>query len=115
MMEPLLNALACERGRSKQASEALHNAHETILTLEAQVTRREVELECRDHRHITNVKPIPRKRSLVEALRPILPDMPLSEVVHSLRIAEEHNHALEQEVHELHTRVSRLHSLNFTL
>lgn len=104
-MEALLNALACERGRYKQASEALHNAHETILTLEAQVARREAELASRDHRHITDVKPIP-PRSLIEALHPNLPEVPLSEVYHSLSIAEERNHILEQEVHELHNRVS---------
>ena len=114
-MEALLNALACERGRYKQTSDALRNAHETILTLEAQVTRREAELECRDHRSIANVKPIPRKRSLVEALRPNLPEVPLSEVVHSLNIAEERNHALEQEIQELHTRVGRLQLHSFTL
>jgi predicted nucleic acid-binding Zn-ribbon protein len=106
-MEALLNALACERGRYNQASEALHNAHETILTLEAQVARREAELESRDHRRVADTNPIPRKRSLVEALRPNLPEVPLSEVVQSLSIAEERNHDLEQEVHELHNRVSR--------
>jgi len=105
-MEALVNALACERGRYSQASEALHHAHETILTLEAQVARREAELERRDHEHIAGVKPIPRKRSLVEALHPSLPEVPLSEVVRSLSVAEERNHALELEVHELHNRVS---------
>jgi len=105
-MEALLNALACERGRYKQASEALHNAHGTILTLEAQVARREAELECRDLQHIANIKPIPRKRSLVEVLHPNLPEVPLPEVVHTLNVAEERNHVLEQEVRELHSRVS---------
>jgi len=114
-MEALLNALACERGRYKQASEALHNAHEIILTLEAQVARREAELECRDHQHNANVKPIPRKRSLLEALRPSPPGVPLSEVVHSLSVAEERNHALEQEIRELHTRVSCPYLPKFTL
>ena len=110
-MEALLNALAYERGRYKQASEALHNAHETVLTLEAQVARREAELETRDHQHIVDVKPIPPKRKLVEALHPNLPEVPLSEVVHSLSIAGGHNHVLEQEVHELRNRVSRPLSL----
>jgi len=114
-MEALLHTLACERGRYRQASEALQIAHETILTLEAQVTRREAELECQDHQRVTNVKPIPRKRSLAEALRPNLPEVPLSEVVHSLSVAEERNHALEQEIHELHIRVSRLQLSNLTL
>lgn len=106
-MEALSNALARERTRYKQVSEALHNAHETILTLEAQVARREAELESRDHQHVADVKPIPLKRSLAEALHPNLPEVPLSEVIHSLSIAEEHNYVLEQEVHELHNRVSR--------
>ena len=104
----MVNTLACERDRYKQASEALHDAHETILTLEAQVARREAELECRGHQHIANIKPIPRKRNLVEALRPDIPEVPLSEIVHSLSVAEERNHVLEQEIHELHTRVSHL-------
>jgi len=106
-MEALLYALAVERGRYKQASEALHNAHETILTLEAQVARREAELESRDHQHIADVKPILPKPSLIEALHPNLLEVPLSEVVHSLSIAEEHNHLLEQDVRELNNRVSR--------
>ena len=114
-MGVLLNSLARERGRCKQSSEALYNAHETILTLEAQVARREAELESRDYRHIADVKPIPQKRNLVEALRPNLPELPLSEVVHSLNIAEEHNHVLEREVHELHNRVSRPPSSEFLL
>jgi len=108
-MEALLNALTYERGRYKHAAEALHNAHEIILTLEAQVARREAELESRDQQHIMGVKPIPQKRSLVEALRPNIPEVPLSEVVHSLSIAEERNHALEREVHELNNSVSPPH------
>ena len=114
-MEVLVNTLACERVRHKQASEALHNAHETILTLEAQVARREAELESRDHQRIADVKPLPPKRSLLEALHPNLPEVPLSEVVHSLSIAEEHNHALEQQVRGLHAHVSCLSSPGFLL
>ena len=106
-MEALLNALAYERGRYKQASEALHSAHETVLTLEAQVARREAELETRNHQRIADVKPIPLKRSLVEALRPNIPEVPISEVVHSLSMGEEYNHILEQEVQELDNHVSR--------
>jgi Arc/MetJ-type ribon-helix-helix transcriptional regulator len=106
-MEALLNALAHERGRYKQASEALHNAHETVLTLEAQVARREAELESHNHQRIADVKPIPPKRSLVEALRPNIPEVPISEVIHSLSVGEEYNHILEQEVQELNNRVSR--------
>lgn len=105
-MEALLHALAFERRQCQQASEALHNAHETILTLEAQVARREAELESQGHQRITDAKPIPRRRSLIETLHPNLPEVPLSEVVHSLNIAEEHNHTLEREVHELNNRVS---------
>lgn len=105
-MEALLRALASERRRYQQASEALHNAHETILTLEAQVARREAELESQDHQRIVHAKPIPQKRSLIEVLHPNLPEISLSEVVNSLSIAEEHNHALEQEVRELNNRVS---------
>lgn len=105
-MEALLHSLAFERRRYKQVSEALHNAHETILTLEAQVARREAELENQDRQRIADVKPIPQKRSILETLHPDLPEVPLSEVVHSLSVAEEHNHALEQEVHELNNRVS---------
>ncbi|KAF9646528.1 hypothetical protein BDM02DRAFT_3188740 [Thelephora ganbajun] len=113
-MEALLHALALERGRCRQASGALYNAHETILTLEAQVARREAELQSRDYQHIAEVKPILPKPSLVEALHPNLPDMPLLEVVHSLSIAEECNHILEQEVHELNNRsLKDKHSLRF--
>lgn len=103
----MLHALAVERGRYKQASEAFHNAHETILTLEAQVARREAELEIRDHQNIADVKPILPKHSLTEALHPNLPEVSLSEVVHCLSIAEEHNYLLEQDVRELNNRVSR--------
>lgn len=106
-MEALLHALAFERRRYKQASEALQNAHETVLSLEAQVARREAELESQDHQRIVDARPIPQERSMVEALHPDLPEIPLSEVVHSLSIAEEHNHALEQEVRELNNRVRR--------
>jgi len=105
-MEALLHALAYERRRHQQTSEALHNAHETILTLEAQVARRDVELESQDHQRIADAKPIPQRRSLIEALHPNLPEVPLSEVVHSLSVAEEDNHILEREVHELNNRVS---------
>jgi len=105
-MEALLHALASERRRYEQVSEALHNAHEAILTLEAQVARREAELENQDRQRIADVKPIPRKRSILEALHPDLPEVPLPEVVLSLSIAEERNHALEQEVRELNNRVS---------
>lgn len=104
--EALIHALALERRRYQQASEALHSAHETILTLEAQVARREAELESQDHQRIADIKPIPQKRSIIEALHPNLPEIPLSEVVNSLSIAEEHNHTLEREVHELNNRVS---------
>jgi hypothetical protein len=104
--EALLNAPAYERGRYTQAPEALHSAHETVPTLEAQVARREAELGGRDHQRITDVRPIAPKRSLVGAPHPNLPEVSLSEVVISLRIAEEHNHVLEQEVHELKNRVS---------
>jgi hypothetical protein len=106
-MEALLNAPAYERCRYTQASEALHNAHETMLTLQVQVARREAELGSRDHQRIADVKPIAPKRSLVGALYPNLPEVSLSEVINSLSIAEEHNHVLEQEVHELKNRVSR--------
>jgi len=105
-MEALLHALALERRRYQQTSEALHNAHETILTLEAQVARREAELESQDHQRIADIKPIPQRCSIIEALHPNLPEIPLSEVVNSLSIAEEHNHTLEREVHELNNRVS---------
>ena len=105
--EALLHALAFERRRYKQVLEALHNAHETILTLEAQVARREAELENQDRQRIADVKPIPQKRSILEALHPDIPEVPLSEVVHSLSVAEARNHALEQEVYELNNRVSR--------
>ena len=106
-IEAVLYALAVERGRCKQASEALHNAHETILTLEAQVARREAELESRDNQRIVDVKPILSKRSIIEALHPDLPEASISEVAHSLSIADEHNYILEQEVRELSNRVSR--------
>lgn len=105
--EAILHALALERGRCRQASEALQNAHETILALGAQVARREVELETRDRQSITDVRPIPPKRSIFEALHPNLPEVSPSEMVHSLNIAEEHNHILEQEVSKLNNRVSR--------
>ena len=105
-MEALLHALAFERKRYKQASEALHNAHETVLTLEAQVARREAELESQDRQFIVDAKPIPQKRTLVDAFHPNLPEVSLSEVFSSLSIAEEHNLSLELEVHELKNRVS---------
>jgi hypothetical protein len=95
-MEVLLNTLAYERGRYKQASEALHNAHETVLTLEAQVARREAELGSRDHQLISDVKPIAPKCSLVGALHPNLPEVSLSEVMNSLNIADECNHVLSK-------------------
>lgn len=107
-MEALLHALAFERRRYQQVSEALHNAHETILTLEAQVVRRDAELESQDHQRIADVRPIPQKRSIVESLHPDLPEVPLSEVAHSLSIAEEDNYALEREIRELNNRVSYL-------
>ena len=105
--EAFLHALALERGRCRQTSEALKDAHETILTLEAQVARREAELESRDHQHIASVKPVPQKRSLVETLCAKVPDVPLSEVIHSLSMAEENNHVLEREVSELSNHVGR--------
>ena len=107
-MEALLHALTVERGRCRQASESLQNAHETILMLEAQVARREAELESRDRQYIADVKPIPLKRSIIEALHPSPPEMPMSEVVRSLSVAEEHNHILELEIGELNDRVSCL-------
>jgi hypothetical protein len=106
-MGALLHALTAERGRCRRTAESLQNAHETLLTLEAQVARREAELESRDHRDIAEVKPIFQKRSLFEALHPNLPEVPFSETVHSLSVAEEFNYALEQEVGELNSRVSR--------
>jgi hypothetical protein len=114
-MEALLYALTVERGRCKQASEVLRNAHETILTLEAQVARREVELENPDCQCIADVRPIRRGRSIIDVLQPNLPEMPLSEVVQSLSVAEAHNQILEQEVRELGDRVSFLPSRVFFL
>lgn len=108
-MEVLLHALTAERGRCRRALESLQNAHETILTLEAQVARREAELEIRDHQCIADVKPIPQTRTLLEGLHSDLPEVPLLETVHSLSIAEEHNRVLEQEVGELNDRVSHPH------
>ena len=102
----MLHALAFERKRYKQASEALHNAHETVLTLEAQVARREAELENQDRQYIVDAQPIPQKRSLLDAFHPDLPEVSLSDVVSSLSIAEEHNLSLEMEVYELNSRVS---------
>lgn len=113
-MGALLHALTVERGRCRRTEESLQNAHEAILTLEAQVARREAELEHRDHRHIAGVKPLPRKRSIFEALHPNLPEVPLSETIHSLSMADEFNHVLEQEVGELNSRVSRLPPSNFS-
>lgn len=107
-MEALLHALTIERSRCRRATESLQDAHETILTLEAQVARREAELAGRDHQIVTDAKPKHQKRSLFEALHPNLPDVPLSETVHSLNVAEELNRSLEQEVGELNNRVSRL-------
>ena len=105
-MEALFHALAFERRRYKHASEALHNARETMLTLKAQVARREAELGSQDYQRIADAKPIPRRHSIIEALHPNLPEVPLSEVVHSLSTAEENNYALEREIHELKNRVS---------
>ena len=105
-MGALLHALNVERGRCRRTAESLQNAHEAILTLEAQVARREAELENHSYRHIADAQPIPQKRSIFEALHPNLPEVPLSETVHSLGIAEEFNHGLEQEVGELNNRVS---------
>lgn len=111
-MEALLHALSVERGRCRRATVSLQNAHETILTLEAQVARREAELESGDHRRIADVRPIPRKHGLFESLHPNLPDVPPSETVYSLAIAEEHNCVLEREVSLLNARVSHLSLLN---
>ena len=105
-MEALLHALTVERARRVQVSEALQNAHEAILTLEAQVARREAELESRDHQYIADVKPIPPKRTVIEALHHSPSEMPISEVVRSLSAAEEHNHILKLEINELSDRVS---------
>lgn len=104
--EALLYALTVERGRCRNSSEALQNASETILTLEAQLARREAELESRDLQDITDVKPIPRKHSIVEALHPDLPEVSLSEVVHSLNVAVESNLVLEQGIGESNSRVN---------
>lgn len=107
-MEALLHALNVERERCRRLAESLETARETILTLEAQVARREAELESRDHQYIADVRPIPPRGSLFEGLHPNLPEVPPSETLHSLSVAEEHNNLLEQEVSELNDRVSRL-------
>lgn len=106
-METLLHALSVERGRCRRGADSLQDAHETILTLEAQVARREAELESRDHRSIADAGPVPGKRSLLGTLNPNLPEVSLSETFHSLGMREEYNHVLEQEVNELDDRVSR--------
>lgn len=111
-METLLHALTVERSRVRRATESLQNAYETISTLEAQLARREAELESRDHQCITDVKPVPNRSSSFGSVHPNFLEVPISEIVHLSSIAEEQNYILEQEVSELSDRVSSSLSRN---
>ena len=113
-MEVMLHALTVECAWCGQVSEALQNTHKAILMLEAQVARREAELESCNHQYIVDVKPIPPKHTIIEALYHSPSEIPILEVVQSLSAAEEHNHLLKLEINELSNHVSCLPPPNYS-